>query len=142
MPDSRQLAHESEPDPTGRPYPLGTPSTSGQMRRVDPAATLQIDRQDATSAISAAEAERALEGDHGDHGGHAGHAVPAGQPGHDSHSNHSTPSSQRGNTAAEREQIAALYVCPMHPEVTSKTAGSCPRCGMALERVEASVDDE
>ena len=27
---------------------------------------------------------------------------------------------------------AALYVCPMHPEVTSPTADRCPKCGMKL----------
>jgi hypothetical protein len=27
---------------------------------------------------------------------------------------------------------ASLYVCPMHPEVTSATPGTCPKCGMAL----------
>ena len=27
----------------------------------------------------------------------------------------------------------ATYSCPMHPEVTSKTAGKCSKCGMALE---------
>jgi hypothetical protein len=26
----------------------------------------------------------------------------------------------------------ALYTCPMHPEVVSKTPGKCPKCGMAL----------
>ncbi|MES2462686.1 MAG: heavy metal-binding domain-containing protein [Armatimonadota bacterium] len=25
-----------------------------------------------------------------------------------------------------------LYVCPMHPEVTSKKPGKCPKCGMNL----------
>jgi hypothetical protein len=27
---------------------------------------------------------------------------------------------------------AAVYTCPMHPEVLSKEAGRCPKCGMAL----------
>src|SRR5215208_5050903 len=27
------------------------------------------------------------------------------------------------------------YSCPMHPEVKSKTGGSCPKCGMNLKRV-------
>lgn len=26
----------------------------------------------------------------------------------------------------------AVYVCPMHPDVTAAAAGTCPRCGMAL----------
>lgn len=29
---------------------------------------------------------------------------------------------------------ARLYVCPMHPEVTSSKPGECPKCGMQLER--------
>ncbi|MBI5710213.1 MAG: hypothetical protein HZC42_07920 [Candidatus Eisenbacteria bacterium] len=32
---------------------------------------------------------------------------------------------------------AALYRCPMHPEVTSDKPGTCPKCGMDLERVKA-----
>jgi hypothetical protein len=27
---------------------------------------------------------------------------------------------------------AAVYVCPMHPEVTASTPGDCPKCGMHL----------
>ena len=26
------------------------------------------------------------------------------------------------------------YSCPMHPEVKSKTGGSCPKCGMTLKQ--------
>jgi hypothetical protein len=35
-------------------------------------------------------------------------------------------------------QPAAQYSCPMHPDVTSATAGQCPKCGMKLERVAAA----
>lgn len=28
---------------------------------------------------------------------------------------------------------AAIYTCPMHPEIEQKAPGSCPKCGMALE---------
>jgi len=31
--------------------------------------------------------------------------------------------------------MSATWSCPMHPEVESDQAGSCPKCGMALERV-------
>lgn len=29
---------------------------------------------------------------------------------------------------------AALYTCPMHPEVQQNKPGNCPKCGMTLER--------
>jgi len=28
--------------------------------------------------------------------------------------------------------VTTAYMCPMHPDVVSRAAGSCPRCGMAL----------
>lgn len=31
------------------------------------------------------------------------------------------------------ETQAAIYTCPMHPEVERRGAGNCPKCGMALE---------
>ena len=34
------------------------------------------------------------------------------------------------------------YTCPMHPEVRQRGPGSCPICGMALEPVEASLEEE
>jgi hypothetical protein len=33
---------------------------------------------------------------------------------------------------------AALYVCPMHPGVTSSKPGECPKCGMTLVRTAAN----
>jgi len=35
--------------------------------------------------------------------------------------------------AAQASGPAGAYTCPMHPEVQQESAGSCPRCGMALE---------
>ncbi len=37
---------------------------------------------------------------------------------------------------------ASAYTCPMHPEIIQDGPGSCPICGMALEPVMASLDDE
>ena len=34
------------------------------------------------------------------------------------------------------EQTAAVYACPMHPEVTGKEGDKCSECGMPLEKVE------
>src|ERR1044072_7269593 len=33
------------------------------------------------------------------------------------------------------QQQEVEYSCPMHPEVRSKTGGSCPKCGMTLKQV-------
>lgn len=33
------------------------------------------------------------------------------------------------------QQQTVEYSCPMHPEVKSKTAGSCPKCGMHLKQM-------
>jgi len=36
----------------------------------------------------------------------------------------------------------AVYTCPMHPEVRQHGAGSCPKCGMALEPLTVGVQSE
>lgn len=38
--------------------------------------------------------------------------------------------------------LEKIYTCPMHPEVRQKGPGSCPKCGMALEPEEISLDDQ
>jgi len=44
--------------------------------------------------------------------------------------------------SALRTANAALeYTCPMHPEIEQIGPGSCPKCGMALEPKEVSLDD-
>ena len=35
-----------------------------------------------------------------------------------------------------------VYTCPMHPEIRQDHAGSCPKCGMGLEPVMPSLEDE
>lgn len=40
------------------------------------------------------------------------------------------------------EQKAAIYTCPMHPEVQQVGPGSCPKCGMALEPMDAGVEQD
>lgn len=122
-----------------------------------PAGILQPDPLDAPAATSVIDAQRSAEmargmgggdldfGEHGEHGGHGGHGagtyrhvdagrgpgayegsepqVPEAGPQHHDHG------AGPGTAAGES---AAVYVCPMHPEVTSNTPGTCPKCGMAL----------
>jgi protein SCO1 len=40
---------------------------------------------------------------------------------------------QTGVSFAQQQEVE--YSCPMHPEVKSKTGGSCPKCGMTLKQV-------
>ncbi|MEA3301169.1 MAG: heavy metal translocating P-type ATPase [Pseudomonadota bacterium] len=35
-----------------------------------------------------------------------------------------------------------IYTCPMHPEIQQDHPGSCPKCGMALEPLMPSLDDD
>ena len=36
----------------------------------------------------------------------------------------------------------AIYTCPMHPEVQQQGPGDCPKCGMALEPMTPSADED
>ena len=38
--------------------------------------------------------------------------------------------------------ISVEYVCPMHPEIVQSEPGTCPICGMALERRSVTLDEE
>lgn len=38
-----------------------------------------------------------------------------------------------GVSFAQQQEVE--YSCPMHPEVRSKTGGSCPKCGMTLKQI-------
>ncbi len=109
------------------PAPVAVPSEQ-------PARTLSPDPLDAPAATSVQDAQRSAEmsqemsgGGHGGDGGHGGHGgtyrhVDAGRGPESGHS-HEPPGGGAG---------AGLYVCPMHPEVTSETPGTCPQCGMTL----------
>jgi P-type Cu+ transporter len=44
--------------------------------------------------------------------------------------------------ALTHKPVEAIYTCPMHPEIRQAQPGSCPKCGMALECVQASLDDD
>jgi len=53
-----------------------------------------------------------------------------------SHCGHeSAPGAPKGDSSGE-------YTCPMHPEVRRQGPGSCPKCGMALEPVAVSGEED
>src|SRR5918912_645516 len=58
-------------------------------------------------------------------------AVPCG-------GNNSSAAGQTRRQAQRR--TAARYECPMHPEVTSRRPGKCPKCGMALRLAKAKEE--
>src|SRR5580692_10493046 len=35
-----------------------------------------------------------------------------------------------------------IYTCPMDPEVRQRGPGACPKCGMALEPLNVTADEE
>jgi protein SCO1/2 len=43
--------------------------------------------------------------------------------------------SQAPTAVSFAQQQGVEYSCPMHPQVKSKTGGSCPKCGMTLKQV-------
>jgi len=43
--------------------------------------------------------------------------------------------------ATEAARAAAIYTCPMHPEVRQNHPGACPKCGMALEPETPTLDE-
>ena len=49
------------------------------------------------------------------------------------------------NTAPDADKVeetigkSEIFTCPMHPEVRQKGAGSCQKCGMALEPAAPSI---
>src|SRR3972149_9155493 len=53
---------------------------------------------------------------------------------------HKSHASSSNRPPAPRE--AAMYTCPMHPEVRQPGPGSCPKCGMALEPRTVSAEEE
>lgn len=73
----------------------------------------------------------------------ASSSAPKSSPpaaGHDEHRQHEHAASASDAPAADAGTRAAgdagsqnvVYVCPMHPEVTSTTPGVCPKCNMKL----------
>ncbi|CAM5378591.1 Cu+-exporting ATPase OS=Eoetvoesiella caeni OX=645616 GN=DFR37_104291 PE=3 SV=1 [Eoetvoesiella caeni] len=51
---------------------------------------------------------------------------------------------QKNKNEAAFEQVTpgTIYTCPMHPEIRQDHPGSCPKCGMALEPLMPSLEDD
>ncbi len=126
------------------PSPVTAPRSTAETQSLQPTSTLRRDEFDAPASVAVSEASKATQG-----GGHEGHTMRGITPGED-HENPPTPMpatrdrtttgasavdhSQHGSAGGSQQpaSTAALYTCPMHPEVTSGQPGRCPKCGMAL----------
>lgn len=61
-------------------------------------------------------------------------AGPASTVAHQKHQ-HTASEHVRRRAAKARKRVrqhAVKYVCPMHPDMHSKSRGECPKCGMEL----------
>jgi len=53
-------------------------------------------------------------------------------PEHAGHQHGAAPATSASAVSTDAGSAAVVYVCPMHPEVTSSSPGKCPKCGMTL----------
>jgi Cu+-exporting ATPase len=53
-----------------------------------------------------------------------------------------TTQQNKNEAAFEQAAPGTIYTCPMHPEIRQDHPGSCPKCGMALEPLMPSLDDD
>ncbi len=54
-----------------------------------------------------------------------------------------TEADSESEPPAQQEKVKGQkYTCPMHPEVVQDGPGSCPKCGMALEPMIVSLEEE
>lgn len=136
--------HAGHPSPSSGEMSPAVAATSQAVSPGQPAKTLSPDPLDAPAPTSVLEAQRSAEMAEGDHGGHGTgtyRQVDAGRgprayegsepqpPGAEPHQHDPAPpaSGHEGHS-----QEAAVYACPMHPEVTSNAPGKCSKCGMVL----------
>jgi Cu+-exporting ATPase len=67
---------------------------------------------------------------------------------HSAHQNHSTPAGRQdaaetaADTAPAENNTDTIYTCSMHPQIRQDAAGNCPICGMALEPLMPSLEDD
>ena len=56
--------------------------------------------------------------------------------------NQDAPSAHNGTQPTALVTDGAIFTCPMHPEIRQNQPGNCPKCGMTLEPVMPTLDDD
>ena len=59
---------------------------------------------------------------------------------HHTHAAKLAPAQEPGDLLAN--PVGAIYTCPMHPEIRLDHPGNCPKCGMTLEPVLPTLDED
>jgi len=72
-----------------------------------------------------------------DHSAHQHHSNRAGTKSVDGGADAEAPA-----TVPSGSTIGTIYTCPMHPQIRQSAPGNCPICGMALEPLLPSLDDD
>ncbi len=87
---------------------------------------------------------------HGDHQGHDhdhghhdhSHHHPAHDPAHGPAQGHAAGDAGPPASPPPDSPAGTIYTCPMHPEVRQDHPGNCPKCGMTLEPVLPTLDED
>ncbi|WP_201305625.1 heavy metal translocating P-type ATPase [Alcanivorax sp. S71-1-4] len=69
-------------------------------------------------------------------------AASANADGAHAHHGHHSHASDHAASAPAPAAAGTIYTCPMHPEIRQDRPGTCPKCGMALEPVLPSLEDD
>ena len=72
-----------------------------------------------------------------DNGGGSKASDPGEYAEHHAHASHHAPA-----VASQPAVEGTIYTCPMHPEIRQDAPGACPKCGMALEPVLPTDNDD
>ncbi|HEY0956221.1 MAG TPA: copper-translocating P-type ATPase [Roseateles sp.] len=64
------------------------------------------------------------------------------QPAQAGHAHHAQHPQEAAPEAAKAGVVAAVYTCPMHPEIRQDHPGNCPKCGMTLEPLLPELDEQ
>jgi len=64
------------------------------------------------------------------------------KPAHHDHVHHEHAHHGHAHEVATVQASATIWTCPMHPEIRRDAPGVCPICGMALEPLAPSADEE